>query len=81
MKREFVELLKTPSLLAMFSKDVASIAYAQSGIKYLASLEPTIIMPAVLERAYNGFESINEVRIDHILTTPSNHLIQMILCF
>lgn len=70
MKREFVELLKTPSLLAMFSKDVASIAYAQSGIKYLASLEPQIIMPAVLERAKSGFEAINEVCRMHLDKLP-----------
>lgn len=61
MKREFVETLKTPALLAMFSKDPICTAYAQSAIKYLAALEPPIMMPAVLERSYNGLESVNEV--------------------
>ena len=61
MKREFAETLKTPALLAMFSKDPLCTAYAQSAIKYLAALEPATIMPAVLERSYNGLESVNEV--------------------
>lgn len=61
MKREFVETLKTPALLAMFSKDPICTAYAHAAIKYLAALEPSIIMPQVLERSYNGLESINEV--------------------
>lgn len=61
MKREFVETLKTPALLAMFSKDPISTAYAHSTLKYLSALEPSIIMPAILERSYNGLESVNEV--------------------
>lgn len=83
MKREFVETLKTPALLAMFSKDPICTAYAHAAIKYLAALEPSIIMPLVLERSYNGLESVNEVMAnsvnrasrdsDNVAADPSSH--------
>jgi proteasome activator subunit 4 len=63
VKQAFVETLKTPALLAMFSKDPVSTTLAQATLKTLSVLEPNIIMPAILERVYNGLESINEVRI------------------
>lgn len=75
MKREFVETLKTPALLAMFSKDPICTAYAHAAIKYLAALEPSIIMPLVLERSYNGLESVNEVNFTstiHIWYSSNN---------
>lgn len=66
MKRAFVDTLKTPALLAIFSKDPMSAALAQGAIKSMSILEPSIIMPAILERAYSGLESINEVRLGEI---------------
>lgn len=60
MKLQFVEILKTPALLSMFSKDPICATYAQTTLKYLGALEPQVIMPLVMERAYNGLESVNE---------------------
>lgn len=60
IKRAFVETLRTPALLAMFSKDPISMAFAQSSLRSLAILEPTLVMPDLLERAYGGLESVNE---------------------
>ena len=61
MKKRFVEVLQTPALLSMFSKDPISIALAHASLKTLAALEPNIIMPSIIERAYSGLESVNEV--------------------
>ncbi|PVG02608.1 hypothetical protein CPB86DRAFT_822639 [Serendipita vermifera] len=60
MKRAFVELLCTPVLMAIFSKDGDTAARARATLRSLAYLEPGIIMPPFLERAYNGLEAINE---------------------
>ncbi|KAG8905939.1 hypothetical protein FRB99_007944 [Tulasnella sp. 403] len=60
IKRSVVEVLRTPVLLAMFSKDALTTTWAQSALKPLALMEPDLIMPQLLERAYGGLESINE---------------------
>jgi proteasome activator subunit 4 len=60
IRRSFVNILKTPSLLAMFSKDPLSMSYSQGALRSLAMLEPSIIMPELLERAYGGLEVVNE---------------------
>ncbi|KAF9474298.1 hypothetical protein BDN70DRAFT_884955 [Pholiota conissans] len=60
IRRSFVNILKTPSLLAMFSKDPVSMSYAQGALRSLSMLEPSIIMPELLERAYGGLEVVNE---------------------
>ncbi|KAJ2920211.1 hypothetical protein MD484_g84, partial [Candolleomyces efflorescens] len=60
IRRQFVKILRTPVLLAMFSKDANSAAYAASTLRSLAFLEPDLIMPELLERAYGGLEVVNE---------------------
>jgi proteasome activator subunit 4 len=44
----------------MFSKDSFSISMAQGALRTMALLEPTLIMPELLERAYGGLEVVNE---------------------
>lgn len=44
----------------MFSKDPVCMSYAQGALRSLAMLEPSIIMPELLERAYGGLEVVNE---------------------
>lgn len=60
LRRAFVRTLKTPALLAMFSKDPLCMSYGQGALRALATLEPTLIMPDLLERAYGGLEVVNE---------------------
>jgi proteasome activator subunit 4 len=60
MRHAFVKILRTPALLAMFSKDPVSMAYAQAALRTMAILEPALIMPELLERAYGGLEVVNE---------------------
>jgi proteasome activator subunit 4 len=60
MKRAFVRSLKTPALLALFSKDSTCADYAVSVIQVLATLDPKQMMPDLLERAYSSLEAVNE---------------------
>ncbi|KAG2149717.1 armadillo-type protein [Suillus cothurnatus] len=60
LRRAFVDVLRTPAFLAMFSKDSFSISMAQGALRTMALLEPTLIMPELLERAYGGLEVVNE---------------------
>lgn len=60
IRRAFVTSLLTPALLAMFSKDSLSLAMAQGALRIMAQLEPTLVMPELLERAYGGLEVVNE---------------------
>jgi predicted ferric reductase len=60
MRQTFVKVLSTPALLATFAKDPTAAAHAHVSLRFLASLEPAIIMPEVLARAYSGLEVVNE---------------------
>ncbi|KAJ4476678.1 hypothetical protein J3R30DRAFT_3759946 [Lentinula aciculospora] len=60
MRKAFVTTLRTPALLAMFSKDPMSMGLAQAALRILAMLEPSLIMPELLERSYSGLEVVNE---------------------
>ncbi|KAF8559342.1 hypothetical protein OG21DRAFT_1402974 [Imleria badia] len=60
IRRAFVTTLLTPALLAMFSKDPLSLAMTQGALRVMAQLEPTLVMPELLERAYGGLEAVNE---------------------
>ncbi|KAN0100847.1 hypothetical protein V8E55_000831, partial [Tylopilus felleus] len=60
IRRAFVTSLLTPALLAMFSKDHLSLAMTQGALRVMAQLEPTLVMPELLERAYGGLEVVNE---------------------
>lgn len=72
IKREFVTLLRTPALLSLFSKDPLCVGYAQGALRGMALLEPTLIMPDLLERAYSGLEVVNEThRTTAVLTMLS----------
>lgn len=70
IRRAFVKILRTPALLAMFAKDPISSTYAQGALRALAMLDPSLIMPEILERAYSGLEVVNEThRTTAVLTT------------
>lgn len=60
IRKTFVKVLRTPALLAMFSKDPLSMGYAQGSLRLMAALEPGLVMPELLERAYGGLEVVNE---------------------
>lgn len=70
IRRAFVTTLRTPALLAMFAKDPISSTYAQGALRALALLDPHLIMPEILERAYSGLEVVNEThRTTAVLTS------------
>lgn len=58
IKREFVAATRGVCFLSMFGKDLLSLISCQSALKRLALLEPDLILPAVLERAYPGLEEL-----------------------
>lgn len=69
IRRAFVAILRTPALLAMFSKDPVSMGCAQATLRAMAMLEPNLIMPELLDRAYSGLEVVNEThRTTAVLT-------------
>lgn len=55
----------------MFSKDMVATAFAQTSLRGMALLEPDLIMPQILEKAYSGLESVNET---HRTTAVMNAL-------
>ncbi|KAF7789210.1 hypothetical protein EIP86_000151 [Pleurotus ostreatoroseus] len=53
----------------MFCKDPITPTFAQGTLRAMAMLEPGLIMPEILERAYGGLEVINEThRTTAVLT-------------
>ncbi|KAH9947705.1 ARM repeat-containing protein [Amylocystis lapponica] len=60
IRRAFVTVLRNPALLAMFSKDPFSMSFAQGALRAMAYIEPNLVMPELLERAYSGLEIVNE---------------------
>ncbi|THH09871.1 hypothetical protein EW145_g1718 [Phellinidium pouzarii] len=60
IRRAFVLTLRTPMLLALFAKDPISMGLAQGALRSMAMLEPGLVMPQLLERAYGGLEVVNE---------------------
>ncbi|TIC14990.1 hypothetical protein E3Q14_00482 [Wallemia mellicola] len=79
MKKEFVFSLRTVALLAMFSKDPISITNTQGCLRNLALLEPDLIYPALMERAYPSLEALTETHrttaVITALSTIAPHLI------
>lgn len=62
IRREFVLTMRTVALLSMFSRDPLTIANSQAALKTMGFLEPDLIFPPVLERAYPALETLLEVR-------------------
>ncbi|KAH9853059.1 ARM repeat-containing protein [Lenzites betulinus] len=72
IRRNFIMILRTPVLLSMFSKDPFTISYSQAAIRAMALLEPALVMPEILERAYSGLEVVNEThRTTSVMTMLS----------
>ncbi|KAG8770133.1 hypothetical protein FRC12_004487 [Ceratobasidium sp. 428] len=71
MRHAFVNVLKTPALLAIFSKEQVASSFAQGSLKSMVMLEPQLIIPEILERAYSGLEAVNET---HRTTVVMNSL-------
>ena len=44
----------------MFSKDPFTISYSQAAMRSMTLLEPNLVMPEIIERAYSGLEVVNE---------------------
>lgn len=73
IRRQFVLTMRTVALLSMFSRDAVTIATAQAAIKTMGYLEPELIFPAVLERAYPALETLLEVSAASNGVHPFHH--------
>lgn len=60
IRREFVVVTRQVAFLAMFSKDPLSMGCAQSALKSLSYLEPSLVIPAVLERSFPALQGLLE---------------------
>ncbi|KAF4572630.1 hypothetical protein EYR36_007140 [Pleurotus pulmonarius] len=81
IRRNFVRILRTPALIAMFSKDPVAASYAQGSLRTMALLNPDLIMPELLERAYGGLEVVNETHRTTAVLGGQKHLVPLLeLC-
>ncbi|BGP18854.1 hypothetical protein JCM10213_003509 [Rhodosporidiobolus nylandii] len=72
IRREFVKTMRTVALLSMFSRDPITIANAQAALKTMGLLEPDLIFPPLLERAYPALETLTEThRTTAVITALS----------
>jgi proteasome activator subunit 4 len=63
----------------MFSKDPISMSFAQGALRSMALLEPNLVMPDLLERAYGGLEVVNEThRTTAVLSTLSGVVLPLV---
>jgi len=62
MKRELVHSLRTVALLAMFSEDSNVTSNVATALKWMALMEPDLILQPILERAVPALENLTEVR-------------------
>ncbi|KAF9155612.1 hypothetical protein BG015_009167 [Linnemannia schmuckeri] len=60
LNKRFVETVRGVTYQLMFSKDQRAVATNQKTLRYLAWIEPSLIIPGVLERAYPSLESLTE---------------------
>ncbi|KAI9193627.1 uncharacterized protein BJ171DRAFT_249708 [Polychytrium aggregatum] len=60
MKREFVLILRGVLFLSMFGKDRYAVSASHTALKHLAWIEPDLIIPGLLERAYPALENLTE---------------------
>ncbi|KAG8927367.1 hypothetical protein FRC02_008250 [Tulasnella sp. 418] len=62
IRRELVRCLRTVALLAMFSRDGATVSNIQSAMKSITVMEPELILHPVLERAIPSLEALVETQ-------------------
>ncbi|KAI8975614.1 hypothetical protein BDF20DRAFT_879640 [Mycotypha africana] len=60
IRKQFTMILRPVAYLSMFGRDPYSISYTQSTLKYLSWLEPSIVLPGLLERIYPSLETLTE---------------------
>ncbi|KAJ3175354.1 hypothetical protein HDU87_006306 [Geranomyces variabilis] len=60
MRAEFVSILRPVVYLALFGKDSTSVHCIHNCLKYLAWIDPALILPGLLERIYPALESLTE---------------------
>ncbi|KAF9434968.1 hypothetical protein BGZ76_007123 [Entomortierella beljakovae] len=79
LNRKFVEIVKGVTFLMMFSKDIRAVSQNTRTLKHLAWIEPSLIIPGVLQRAYPSLESLTEThRTSSVISTMSSLAIPLL---
>jgi proteasome activator subunit 4 len=60
IKREFVLIIRSVALIAMFSKDGTSTNATRGALRSLSILEPDLIIPPIIERAVPSLQGLEE---------------------
>ncbi|KAK4048054.1 Proteasome activator BLM10 [Microbotryomycetes sp. JL221] len=72
IRLEVVKTMRTVALLSMFSRDPITIACSQQALKIMSLLEPELVFPAILERAFPALEGLLEThRTTAVITALS----------
>ncbi|KAJ3306661.1 hypothetical protein HDU76_004766, partial [Blyttiomyces sp. JEL0837] len=60
IKREFVDIMKGVTFLSMFGKEATVMTFSNIALKHLAKLEPSIIIPSLVEKVYPALENLTQ---------------------
>jgi proteasome activator subunit 4 len=60
MKTSFVLVIRPLVYMAMFGKDTVAVMSIQSALKNLSWIEPSLVVPGLLDRVYPSLESLSE---------------------
>ncbi|KAF7723510.1 hypothetical protein EC973_001885 [Apophysomyces ossiformis] len=60
LRKEFVLILRPVAYLSMFGKDHYTLGASQVTLKYLSWIEPSVMLPGLLERVYPSLETLTE---------------------
>lgn len=61
IKKQFVTMLSSSILMSMFSRDGSTSTWTQLALKIAAHLEPTVMVPPIVERSIAALEGLLEV--------------------
>ncbi|POW12958.1 hypothetical protein PSHT_07915 [Puccinia striiformis] len=70
IKKRFVMMLSNVLLMSMFSKDATTATWTQHALKIVAHLEPSAMVPPIVERSALALEGLLELTDDSRFTLP-----------
>jgi proteasome activator subunit 4 len=62
MRKELVKCLRTVTLLGVFSSDGSVVSDILSCLKSMVIMEPDLLLPSIIERAFPSLEGLTETR-------------------
>eukprot|EP00002_Diphylleia_rotans_P008536 TRINITY_DN1840_c0_g1_i8.p1 TRINITY_DN1840_c0_g1~~TRINITY_DN1840_c0_g1_i8.p1 ORF type:complete len:1006 (+),score=150.97 TRINITY_DN1840_c0_g1_i8:90-3107(+) len=59
--KEFTEILLPVAMSALYSKKGTMVSYASNALRYLASVQPDITIPKIIEQASGALQTLTEI--------------------